>query len=268
MPTLPTPPAKLLKEEPSLYDWAILHGYRGSLAHGTYIDPDDPLGIDDIDTMAIVVPPLDFYLGLHEYGSRGTREFVKGEWDIVCYEARKAIGLLRKGNPNVLSLLWLPDEMILHATASGHLLRASRDLFAARHVYHSYVGYARGQLAKMTRGEYRGFMGEKRKALVEEFGYDTKNASHLIRLLRQGIEFLRDGEMQVLRPDARELVDIKTGEWTLDKVKAEAELLFVAAQDAYLTSPLPQQPDLHRINALCVEVVRTARYNDFVDDRR
>lgn len=33
-------------------------------------------------------------------------------------------------------------------------------------------------------------MGEKRKQLVAKHGYDTKNASHLIRLLRMGMEFL------------------------------------------------------------------------------
>jgi len=32
-------------------------------------------------------------------------------------------------------------------------------------------------------------------------GYDSKNAAHLIRLLRMGIEFLTEGKMYVERAD-------------------------------------------------------------------
>jgi len=52
-------------------------------------------------------------------------------------------------------------------------------------------------------------MGAKRKSLVEKFGYDTKNAAHLILLLRMGIEFLSVGVLHVKRHDAQELLEIK-----------------------------------------------------------
>jgi predicted nucleotidyltransferase len=99
---------EITDEEPGLGSWAILHGYRGSVAHGMYEPPENPLSIDDKDTMAICVPSLDYYYGLLEYGSRGTREIKRGEWDVVIYEARKAVRMLAQGNPNILSLLWLP----------------------------------------------------------------------------------------------------------------------------------------------------------------
>jgi len=40
------------------------------------------------------------------------------------------------------------------------------------------------------KGENIGYLGDKRKQLVLKHGYDAKNAAHLIRLLRMGIEFL------------------------------------------------------------------------------
>ena len=51
----------------------------------------------------------------------------------------------------------------------------------------------------------------KRKRLVEQYRYNTKNAAHLIRLLRIGIEFLRDGELIVDRGgyDAQDLLAVK-----------------------------------------------------------
>ena len=251
-------PHDLLSEHPGLGEWAILHGYRGSIAHGTFVPSDDPLSIDDKDTMAICVPPPDYYIGLRQFGSRGTQEIIRGEWDVVVYEARKAFSLLAKGNPNVLSLLWLPEHLWIKRAPAGRLLLDSRHLFVGKHVYDAFVGYASAQMQKMERGAYRGYMGDKRRALVEQFGYDTKNASHMIRLLRQGIEFLATGEVQVERPDAAELLAIKRGEWDIDRVRGEAATLFEQAKEALVRSDLPSRPDHDAINELCVRVIAEA----------
>lgn len=250
-------PRDVLDRDQGLRDWCILHGYRGSIAHGMYEPPSQPTSIDDKDTMAICVPSIDHYYGLAEYGSRGTREIKCGEWDIVIYEARKAIRLLAGGNPNILSLLWLPRNLLIKVTDAGERLLASRDLFVGRHVYKPFVGYATQQLYKMEHGAHQGYMGEKRKQLVERHGYDTKNAAHLIRLLRTGIEFLRDGELNVDRGgyDATELLAIKHGEWSLERIKAEADRLFKRAEAVYDASTLPPRPDREKVNRLCVELV-------------
>jgi uncharacterized protein len=110
---------------------------------------------------------------------------------------------------------------------------------------------------KGLKGRYYsgGYMGAKRKELVRRFGYDCKNAAHLIRLLRMGIEFLIEGELHVSRDDSEQLLSIKRGEWTLDKVKEEAERLFALAQEAYVSSPLPPKPDTARAEKLCMEIV-------------
>lgn len=46
------------------------------------------------------------------------------------------------------------------------------------------------------------------RQLVRRVGYNAKNAAHLIRLLRMGIEFLTEGTLYVERADAPELLDI------------------------------------------------------------
>jgi len=237
---------------------SILLAYRGSIAHGTYEPSSEPGSIDDKDVIGVTVPSLDHYIGQRRFGSRGTVEIVSDPWDIVVYEARKAIRLLTKGNPNVLSLLWLDPSLYIERTPPGERLIEARPLFATRSTFHSFAGYARSQLGKMERGAFRGYMGEKRKRLVEQHGYDTKNAAHLIRLLRMGVEFMRDGELQVTRPDAQELLAIKHGEWALEQVTLEAERLFARAEEAHAASRLPEEPDLDAINALTVEVIGEA----------
>ena len=250
-------PDELLKY-PELSDWCILCAYRGSMAHGMYIPGTDPNSIDDIDLMAVCVPPIDYYIGLPSFGSRDTKEIKYNEWDIVVYEAIKFIRLLSKGNPNVLSLLWVEPENYITMKYPGEILIAHRDAFSCRHVYHSFTVYTYGQLHRMTHYVFEGYMGSKRKALVDKFGYDCKNASHLIRLLRMSIEFLGTGELIVKRPDASELLEIKHGEWELEKVKEEAGKLFKLAEEAYNKSTLPERPDADYVNKVCVEVIREA----------
>lgn len=250
-----TLPKDIMAENSSIGEWSVLVAYRGSIAHGMFVPSAEPHSIDDRDVMVVCIPPIDYYYGLKEFGSRGTQEIKKGEWDIVIYEIKKFIRLLAKGNPNVLSMLWLKPDHYLKLTEIGRHLIAHKDLFVGKHVYHSFSGYAQSQLHRMTHMAFQGYMGEKRKRLVEKFGYDTKNAAHLIRLLRMAIEFLAEGMLYVEREDASQLLEIKRGEWTLDQVKTEADRLFILAQEAYVQSHLPPQPDAEKINKLCVEML-------------
>jgi len=257
-------PLDITEQNPALGEWCILSGYRGSISHGCYIPSSDPNSIDDKDVMGVCVPPIDFYFGIHSafpanemFPSNGTKEIKKDEWDIVVYDAKKFIGLLAQGNPNVLALLWLESNYYLKVTEPGRLLIENRNLFVGRHVYKSFTGYAYSQLHRMTHGgTYNGHASAKRKELVEKYGYDCKNAAHLIRLLRMGIEFLKDGELSVLREDASQLLEIKRGEWTLEQVQTEAEHGFKLSEQAYLNSSLPKSPDLKAINKLAVDVIR------------
>jgi hypothetical protein len=96
---------------------------------------------------------------------------------------------------------------------------------------------------------------EKRGALEEEFGYDTKHAMHLVRLLRMGVEALRDEEIVVKRPDAEELLAIRNGAWTYDEVVAYAESMDKEVREVwYKKTKLRKRPDIHLAATLLMEV--------------
>jgi predicted nucleotidyltransferase len=82
----------------------VLVALRGSHSHGLYIPPEEEHGTDDIDIMNIVVPGLDTYFGLSEYGRRGSKDYWEGEYDVCSYTLEKFIRLLLKSNPNVISI--------------------------------------------------------------------------------------------------------------------------------------------------------------------
>lgn len=86
---------------------------------------------------------------------------------------------------------------------------------------------------------------EKRSELEEQFGYDTKHAMHLVRLLRMGLEALRDEEIIVNRPDAKELMSIRNGAWPYDYVVKYAEEMDKQVREVwYKNTRLPKKPDL------------------------
>jgi predicted nucleotidyltransferase len=131
----------------------ILLSYRGSIAHGMFVPPEDPNSIDDVDLMGIVIGSEDCYLGLKEWGSRGTREIKEGRYDCVFYEIRKAVSLLLQGNPNILGMLWTKTDHQLYGSPFGDELIWNRKLFVGKHVYNAFAGYAHAQLEKMETRE-------------------------------------------------------------------------------------------------------------------
>ncbi len=250
-----------------LVDNLILLGYRGSIAHNMYIPSTDPISVDDIDIMGVFLAPEDFYIGLSQSRSVNPQTVeIKKEidgiiWDCVYYELRHFIKMLLKGNPNVLGMLWLNNNHYIKITAFGRMLLERKDSFVTRNVYHSFVGYANDQLKKMTSCSTKGYMGKKRKKLVEKYGYDIKNAAHLIRLLTMGIEFLESGYLTVYRnPEKhasdKHLMDIKKGRWALESVKNEAEELFKISKQAFKVSRLPDEPDRDTAESVVMDILK------------
>ncbi len=96
---------------------------------------------------------------------------------------------------------------------------------------------------------------EARGTLEEQFGYDTKHAMHLVRLLTMGEEILTTGQVHVLRPDAQHLLDIRGGKLTYDEVVEFAEQKDNYIRDVlYKSSDLPKAPDLKKAAKLLMDV--------------
>jgi len=237
----------------------ILEGYRGSIAHGLVIN-EGKFAIDDEDLFGIFIMPLDYYLNLDGYHLlHDVVEIKSGSKDIIEYELRKFVYLLSKCNPNVLSFLWNKPEFYTTITPCGQWLIENRKIFLSRHLlYKAYTGYAFGQLHRITHQVYEGYMGEKRKKLVDEFGYDTKNAAHLLRLLKQCIEVMQTGELKVYRDEDRDfLLEVKKGTYTLEEIKNFANDLFEEAEKEYhRCKVIPPYNDRVKIDALLATIIK------------
>lgn len=95
-----------------------------------------------------------------------------------------------------------------------------------------------------------------RAALEEKFGYDTKHAYHLVRLIRMCREILTTGKVFVKRPDREELLYIRNGGWSYDKLIEFAESEEKALNEIYNTyNILPKTANKEEIDRFCIRLV-------------
>jgi hypothetical protein len=94
-----------------------------------------------------------------------------------------------------------------------------------------------------------------RAELEAKFGYDCKHAMHLVRLLKSCREILETGKVIVKRPDAAELLTIRNGAWSYERLVEWAERQDAELQELATKSVLPKAPDIERIDRELVEIV-------------
>ncbi|MGB0849290.1 MAG: nucleotidyltransferase domain-containing protein [Thiolinea sp.] len=169
-------------------------------------------------------------------------------YDVTVYAIAKYFRLLTENNPNIIDSLYVPDNCVLYASSIGRMLRERRHLFLHKGCWAKFKGYAYGQMHKIRTKKPEG----KRKALVEEFGYDVKFAYHVVRLLGEVEQLLMHQDMDLQR-DAGQMKAIRRGEWSLTQledyfVRKEADL-----ERVYLNSRLPDKPDTDAIRQLLMD---------------
>lgn len=94
----------------------------------------------------------------------------------------------------------------------------------------------------------------ERAELERRYGYDTKHAMHLLRLLRMGIEILETGKVHVYRSDREWLRGVREGALAYEEVLAlaseyEARLAILEA-----VSSLPVEPDQEQAERLVMDL--------------
>jgi len=128
--------------EPHLVVLALM----GSHSHGTYLPPEDPDAVDDVDYMGFVVPPLEYHLGLPRWEHWRLQ---LEELDVVLYSLDKAVRLLLKSNPNVVGVLWLREDEYVHRHRAFDLLLQQRTIFSSQEAITAFAGYSADQLKRM-----------------------------------------------------------------------------------------------------------------------
>lgn len=110
--------------------------------------------------------------------------------------------------------------------------------------------------------EYHEYMEWKQNRNQERYSenishgknYDGKNLSHCIRLLTMSLEIAKEQKINVRRKEREYLLAIKRGEYDYDSLIKEAEKILLDTEKAYLSSNLPDKPNLNEIEKLHLEI--------------
>lgn len=85
---------------------------------------------------------------------------------------------------------------------------------------------------------------------------DGKNMLHCMRLIEMAKELAETGTLNVRRPNAKELLKIRKGEYDLQELINKTDQLVVEVEEAFKKSSLPDHIDLNAVNQL-LKTIRT-----------
>lgn len=238
---------KMIEQKMAL-DNLIYKVRTGSNLYGTTIDTSDE------DYIGIFVPTKDYVMGIKtceqveisEKKSKTIRN-QKGDTDYTIYSLLKFIRLAISNNPNIIELFFVPKNCELIKTDLMKKLIAHRHLFISKKSYHTFKGYAYAQRRKL---EVKKTNMTGRTQLVEQYGYDTKFASHLIRLLLECHELLVEETIHLPLSQNNLIRDIKLGKYSLEWILNKATELEKYIDFSYTHSNLQYSANLKHINAL------------------
>jgi predicted nucleotidyltransferase len=128
------PLASLLDRSPQL----LLRAVAGSHAYGTNH------AHSDIDLRGIFMLPREAYLVL----GKPLEQINDDKNDIVFYTFKRFLELASIANPNIIELLYMPDDCVQFAAPEFELVKAQRQHFVTKQAYQSHIGYAQAQIKK------------------------------------------------------------------------------------------------------------------------
>lgn len=221
----------------------VLLGVTGSRAYGLDTDA------SDTDRIGAFVAPTQEVVGLGWTRHKETRSFKTKEGDHTEHEVGKLIRLALVCNPTVTEVLWLRDYEILDHWGRV-LVGARRSFLSAKAVRDAYGGYARAQVERLQRRDGESFSSSTNNRTA-------KHARHIVRLLWQGEQLLRTGELDVRLTPAQRETCFYLGRMATRNVDGFVER-FHRMDRAFRDVPtsLPDSPDKELANAVLLDIRR------------
>lgn len=204
----------------------------------------------DKDIFGVVIPPKNMvfpHLGGHilNFGTPppGFQDWSKHHisekdctYDLTVFGIVKFFELCRTNNPNMIDVLFVPENCILHCTNAGRIIRDNRKLFLSKLCWKKFRGYAMKQLKKMEKAATG-----KRLDIIQKHGYDVKFAYHVVRLLDEAEQILMETDLDLQR-SKEVLKAIRRGEWTIEDIRKWVVEKDRVLESVYSSSKLIEQP--------------------------
>lgn len=251
----------LINPPPWMTSNMCFEGMTGSVSYGC-----NESNTSDIDMVGFCIPPkyvifphtAGFVLGFgdqppafNQFQAHHVEDKEKGRnYDVTIYGIVKFFELCRQNNPNMVDSLFVPTRCITFHSEVYTRVRECRRWFLHKGCWHKFRGYAHQQMAKLTRGAQKA--NPKRQEAIEKFGFDTKFAYHIVRLVLECEQILTTGDL-ILDRDREVYKSIRRGEWTIDRIKNWYDEKEIHLENLYHSSKLQSHPDNEKLKTLLIE---------------
>lgn len=167
----------------------------------------------------------------------------KGDVDLTMFGLRKFLMLALGGNPNIVNVLFTPDNFILKKTHEGKELQGLTSAIVSKQASKAFLGYLNSQRLRLMGS--KGSKDVNRSDLVSKFGFDTKYAMHMLRLGVQGCELMREGKLTVPMSELYKnfLLKVRNGHRAYSEIISDGARYENEIKDNTPLSPLQEKPD-------------------------
>jgi predicted nucleotidyltransferase len=227
----------------------------------------------DFDLRGAFVLPLHSVIGIEKPDETVTQslEQLGRTIDLVAHDIGKFLRMMLNKNGYVLEQLYSPlvvlggsDFEELQELGKGCI---TRNLYQPKQ--EEFGGWSTGnryrfpdsdaersyRAALKHWNEYQNWQRNRNPARAElerKFGYDTKHATHLFRLLRMGMEILETGQVRVYRPDREWLLAVRNGLLSYEAMITLAGDYETRLSELSAMSRLPEAPDADAVEEMVV----------------
>jgi predicted nucleotidyltransferase len=252
---------ELIRSTPFMWPDSIIHTFMGGSAmHGA--TGNKPA---DIDILGVYIQPVELILGIPQKNEDGkafdpdvqiwkpngdNARTQAGEADLNLYSLRKWANMAATGNTTALEFLFV-DNLANDPFIWNLYIKPNAQHFISKRAGFHFKEFAKAMKLRLSGGN-TGKHGQ-RPELEAEFGYDVKGAMHMLRVLGEGIEMMRTGEIILPRPEAPFLKDVRNGKHTWEEVNEIAEARFRILDEQREASFLPDELNRAKISAIITQ---------------
>jgi len=138
----------------------IMCGISGSNLYGTNTE------YSDEDIRGVFIPTKEYFLG---FSKRIEQIEVSGN-DEVYYDIRKFFKLCLECNPNIVELLFVPENKLLNFTKEWYHILQYKEHIISKKARYTFAGYAISQLKRIERHRSWLLNPPKKQPMREDFG--------------------------------------------------------------------------------------------------
>lgn len=258
-----------VRKTPFMWPDSIIHLFvGGSGMHGA--TGNKPT---DLDINGVYIQPVEMVLGIpqsrvdedgtkHAFDpdvhvwSSATDKNTAEDVDLNLYSLRKWSNMAASGNTTALEFLFVPNLSAPNLAVDRpnvweKYVVPNRNMFLSARAGLHFAEFSKAMM-KRLKGDGAGKHGQ-RTEVISEFGYDTKAAMHMLRVLEEGRELMDTGKITLPRPNAEWLKRVRNGEFDLDEIEHMYDNRLAALHAARENSRLPAEVDRAYISSTITE---------------